>query len=171
MRHEYAPDVIKAARQVEAGLVDVKSGISFVTPREGKLIYGINGQELPQPLQQIFDSREAMLRRVVAQRDGMPESSFDVERAMLTRLAVGGFHRDPESGIYIETILGRGTRIATGFGEAVGILANVLHVELDAGEGVLFNIKGQARHSSPSADDIRPRLGFAMFLTYQADPA
>lgn len=127
-------------------------------------IYYIEDHRLPTAIEDIVKDRIERLTYIATRAYGVSEDEIACSLELLTRKTGYAYHRDPEKMVYVETLLGQGTCLSGRLGECFTPLTRWNYSQIDEGQGLLFNLDGQALHAGPEWSAELPRLGLAFFM-------
>jgi hypothetical protein len=167
------PFVVADANPIEGliahcGYIGLTFHLNAANDVKEDAIPGLPGGVLPQALADHIADRAARVKAVAAENRGVSPDDFNCRVSLLGRLVPYTFHRDDNinrGALYIETLIGRGTKVATELSERFEHMARFSHHSLRAGQGVLLNLQGFGLHSSPFTRPRQGRLAMAMVLS------
>jgi hypothetical protein len=168
-----ASDVLDQARIVEAQLADTAFiSVSFylgATAEKADVpVYGLPENVLPETFDRYICARAQAVRAVAAQHRGGEVQDYRCHVTLLGRSAPVGWHRDDNirtGALYVETLIGRGTKVANADGNLETGTPDIGYHQLQAGQGILMNLRNFARHSSPENDTATPRLALSVVVS------
>jgi hypothetical protein len=155
-----------AAYNVESVLLKADQSMAEISSAELKVspIYYFEDHRLPTVIEDIVQDRVSRLTQIACEAYEVSADAIECKIEILTRQTGFTYHRDPEDLVYVENLLGPGTCLSGGLGEVFYPLTRWNYTQVQEGQGIMFNLEGQALHAGPELSDTLPRLGMAFFL-------